>query len=104
MKPNLDYINALSRGDEAFKQSLINVIKKEFPEEVATYHKNLEAKNYGNAANNVHKLKHKITILSLVKSYKITEKHEDALKANDESFVEDFEAILTIIKDFLNKI
>ena len=69
-KPNLSYINELSGGDEAFKNKLITIIKKEFPEEKEVYFKNFKAKNFKASAENVHKLKHKISILGLEKSYK----------------------------------
>ena len=33
-KPNLSYIESMSGGDKAFEQKLIDIIKKEFPEEI----------------------------------------------------------------------
>lgn len=99
--PNLTYINALSGGDDAFKNKLISIVKKEFPEEKAVYFKNFEAKNFKATAENVHKLKHKISILGLEESYKIAEDFEDRLKENNVFGYETFNAILQNITDYL---
>ncbi|NNK39827.1 MAG: hypothetical protein HKP45_04125 [Winogradskyella sp.] len=53
-QPNLNYIEQLSAGDEIFKQKLISIIKKEFPNELHTYISNLNAKKFMLAADNVH--------------------------------------------------
>ncbi|TWO32710.1 Hpt domain-containing protein [Seonamhaeicola sediminis] len=100
-QPNLSYINELSGGDESFKNKLIAIIKKEFPEEKAIYIKNFEAHNFKASAENVHKLKHKISILGLEKSYKIAERYEDNLKENSTSGEEAFNNILKTITDYL---
>lgn len=99
--PNLSYINELSGGDEDFKNKLIAIIKKEFPEEKATYIKNFEAKDFKASAENVHKIKHKISILGLENSYKIAGAFEDNLKENNVSGFEAFNEILQIITDYL---
>ncbi|WP_346882641.1 Hpt domain-containing protein [uncultured Algibacter sp.] len=104
MKPNLTYINSLSGGDDSFKEKLISVIKLEFPVEKATYIKNIEAKNYQIAAENVHKLKHKISILGLEESYKIAACFEKNLKENSMTLKEDFENILQTITNYLIKL
>jgi HPt (histidine-containing phosphotransfer) domain-containing protein len=100
-QPNLTYINELSGGDETFKNKLITVIKKEFPEEKAVYYQNLKSRNLKIAAENVHKLKHKISILGLEKSYGIAEAFEENLIENNVSGFETFNAILQNITDYL---
>ena len=100
-QPNLSYINELSGGDESFKNKLIAIIKTEFPEDKAIYIKNFEAQNFKASAENVHKLKHKISILGLEKSYKIAESYEDNLKENDVSGEAAFNQILQNITDYL---
>lgn len=104
MKPNLSYINSLSGGDVTFKEKLITVIKIEFPEEKAIYFKNIEAKNYKEASENVHKLKHKISILGLERSYKVAERFEKNLKEESTTLKEDFENILQTITNYLTKL
>ncbi len=101
-RPNLSYINTLSGGDDAFKDKLITIIKTEFPDEKAVYLKNMETKNFKDASENVHKLKHKISILGLEKSYAIAVDFENNLKKNKATGREDFNNILQVIADFLN--
>lgn len=99
--PNQTYINDLSGEDKVFKQKLIDLIKKEFPEEKQAYFDNCNAKNFKLAADNVHKLKHKISILGLEKSYKVAVAYEENLLDNDSNLKENFEAILDTITNYL---
>lgn len=99
--PNHSYIDALSGGDENFKAKLIAIIKAEFPEEKAIYQKNIIAGNLKNSAENVHKLKHKISILGLEKSYDVAVDFENNLLNNKIEGKEAFDAILESITDFL---
>jgi HPt (histidine-containing phosphotransfer) domain-containing protein len=103
-KPNLDYINALSGGDNAFKARLIKVIKDEFPNETAQYFQHLKIENYTKAAADVHKLKHKISILGLEKSYELAFEHEEALLNKDVSLASQFKEILTFIEQCLTNL
>ena len=101
-QPNLSYINTLSGGDKAFKDKLITIVKNEFPAEKEEYINNIEAKNFNKAAENVHKLKHKISILGLEKSYAIAVDYENNLKdSHDDSARASFDSILQNITDFL---
>ncbi len=100
-QPNLSYIESMSGGDNAFEQKLIGIIQKEFPEEKAIYFNNIAAENFKEAAENVHKLKHKISILGLVKSYEVAVDYENNLIENSIDGKEDFESILQNITDFL---
>ncbi|QRM88835.1 Hpt domain-containing protein [Lacinutrix sp. WUR7] len=103
-QPNQSYINSLSGGDEAFKQKLIDVIKKEFPEEKQVYLNNYNAKNYKLAADNVHKLKHKISILGLEKGYEVAVVYENNLLEGTTNQKEAFETILNSITEYLEEI
>ncbi|MDO6595997.1 Hpt domain-containing protein [Oceanihabitans sp. 2_MG-2023] len=103
-QPNQSYINSLSGGDQAFKQKLIDVIKKEFPEEKLVYFNNYNAKNYKLAAENVHKLKHKISILGLEKGYEVAVAYENSLLEGSTNHKEAFEAILNSITIYLEEI
>lgn len=100
-QPNLTYINNLSGGDKAFEAKLIDIIKVEYPVERGVYIKNIENKNFIEAAQNVHKLKHKISILGLERSYEVANNFEENLKDNSLAGKEDFESILKIITNFL---
>ncbi|MFC4633537.1 Hpt domain-containing protein [Dokdonia ponticola] len=99
--PNLSYIDQLSAGNISFKEKLITVIKEEFPDEKEVYLANIQTKNYKEAAENVHKIKHKISILGLEKSYEIARTFENNLKEGNTDLKEDFKNILHVISEYL---
>jgi HPt (histidine-containing phosphotransfer) domain-containing protein len=101
-KPNSNYINDLSGDNEEFKAKIIGILKRELPEEIAFYENQIQSKNYKLAAESVHKLKHKISILGLEKSYYIAEEYEENLKANSTNLLSDFETILKMMQDFVD--
>jgi hypothetical protein len=103
-QPNSEYINQLSGDNEEFKAKIVGILKKELPEEVAFYDNQVQTKNYKLAAESVHKLKHKVSILGLEKSYYIAEEYEENLKANSTSLQSDFEKILKMMQDFVAKL
>jgi HPt (histidine-containing phosphotransfer) domain-containing protein len=100
-QPNQAYINQLSAGNKTFKEKLITVIKEEFPDEKAVYLNNIQIENYKEAAENVHKIKHKISILGLEKSYEVARAFENNLKEGNTNLKEDFENILDVISEYL---
>ena len=100
-QPNQTYINNLSGGDEIFKQKLIEIIKREFPEEKQIYFDNYNAKKFKLTADNVHKLKHKISILGLEKGYEIAVNYERNLEEGKTEGKDQFEAILSNITKYL---
>ena len=99
--PNLIYINNLSGNDEVFKSKLISIVKNEFPQEKAMYEASLASENFKQTAENVHKLKHKISILGLEKSYDIAVEFENNLLEGNTSLREQFESILNNITKYL---
>jgi len=103
-KPNMSYIQSMSGGDNAFEQKLITIIKAEFPEEKKVYYNNLEAKNYKLTAENVHKLKHKISILGLEKSYETAVAFENNLLEGSTTLQDEFESILRIMTNYLQQL
>ena len=103
-QPNLSYIDSLSGGDKDFKQKLIGIIKKEYPEEKDIYLTNIKKGNYKQAASNVHKLKHKISILGLEKSYDIAANYEANLLEDNIDLKQEFEAILNVITNYLQQL
>ena len=103
-KPNLSYIENMSGGDVSFTQKIIGIIKSEFPIEKQTYYNNYNSKKYKQAAENVHKLKHKISILGLEKSYEIAVAFETNLLEGNTSLNNEFESILNLITKYLQKL
>ena len=103
-RPNLSYIEELSAGDLLFRSKLITIVKKELPEEIDIYTENIKKGLLKEAAENVHKLKHKISILGLVKSYHLAIEFEEDLKIGSLSKQQDFEAILSEMTQFINEL
>ena len=103
-KPNLSYINALVGNDDAFRQKIIATIQAELPVEITEYKNNILKNNYLQAAGNVHKLKHKISVMGMEKSYYLAETFENNLKANSTELKHEFENILNMMQDFANSI
>jgi HPt (histidine-containing phosphotransfer) domain-containing protein len=101
-KPNSNYINQLSGDNEEFKAKVIGILKRELPEEIAIYQNLIQTKNFKLAAESVHKLKHKVSILGLEKSYYIAEEFENNLKENLTDLQPDFETILKSMQDFVD--
>ncbi|SEA63704.1 Hpt domain-containing protein [Flavobacterium gillisiae] len=99
--PNLNYINELSGGNEEFKIKIIGILKRELPVEVEVYQNEVDKANFLQAAQAVHKLKHKVSILGLEKSYYIASDYEDNLKDNSVALKNDFEAILKAMQEFV---
>lgn len=103
-RPNINYIIDLAEGDLAFQKKVISVIKKEFPIEINNFHENSFNKNYKLMSENVHKLKHKISMFGMLESYDLANKFEEELKLGLNTKQKDFERILDKISVFLNKI
>ena len=102
--PNLNYIKELSGGDQEFEKKIIDIIKKEFPIEKEVYYLNYNAKNFKLTAEIVHKLKHKFSILGLGKGYEVAIAFENNLIEGDTHLNQEFESVLTIISNYLQKV
>ena len=100
--PNLSYVKKLSGGDIAFENQIIAIIKEEFFEEKKVYFENLKANDFEEIAENVHKLKHKISILGLEDSYSVAVDYENNLRENSTQLSEAFESILMKMENFIN--
>lgn len=100
--PSLKYIKELSEGDEAFEKNIINVLKSEFPRELEIFIENFEKENYKEASVNVHKIKHKISILGFKKGLDLASSFENDLKKGEIKLYNDFTNILDKIHVYLN--
>ncbi|GLR19090.1 hypothetical protein [Portibacter lacus] len=103
-QPNMSYIQSMSGGDTAFEQKLLDIIKLEYPEERETYISNFTNREFKAAADNVHKLKHKISILGLEKSYGIASDFENNLLEGKTDLSIEFKSILDTITEYLQQI
>lgn len=102
--PNLQYIKELAAGSEEFEQKLIQIIKREFPLEKEEFIQNYNSKAYIEAAENVHKLKHKIGMFGFESGYQTAISFEEGLKIDDPELFPKFMLLLDSIEDFLNTI
>ncbi len=100
--PNLKYIKELSGGDKAFEKSILDVFKKEFPEEVKEFYSSFEKKDFLQTANIVHKIKHKISILGLKEGLELASNFENHLKKEDVKLYSEFVKILDKIRVYLD--
>ncbi len=103
-QPNLIYINQIAKGNEDFKKEFIIALKEELAKEIENYYHFLENKNLQKTKVYVHRVKHKMSILGLVKSYKITNDFENDIRVGDFKNQEFFEKTLPVLTDFLNKL
>ena len=100
-QPTLDYINRLSNGDEGIFNTLIGVIKREFPVERASYDSSVQEKDYRMIEESVHRLKHKINVFGLENSYQTANRYEQNLRKNSFELKEEFDEVLTVISNFI---
>jgi HPt (histidine-containing phosphotransfer) domain-containing protein len=103
-QPNNNYIDQLSGDNLEFKAKMIAILKRELPEEIEIYQNQMLNNNLAEAAQCVHKLKHKISILGLEKSYYIAEQFEEHLKNKSTVLQADFEAILKVMQQFVQEL
>lgn len=103
-QPNLNYIDQLAGNDIPFRQKLIDTIKGELPEEIKIYKEYLDNNNLIAAAGSVHKLKHKISVMGMEKSYYLAEEYEKNLKNSSTELKDDFNIILTRMQNYINGI
>jgi HPt (histidine-containing phosphotransfer) domain-containing protein len=100
--PNLSFIKEIAGEDVEFQNSILEIIKKEFPEEVNSFTENFALKNYKEATSNVHKIKHKISLLGLETGFEIASEFEKDLKKGNIALHKDFLEILTKIHVYLS--
>ena len=95
--PNLNYLKEISGGDTEFEEKLLRIVKIELPEEINTYKNFLNENNFKQAAELVHKIKHKISILGLEKSYQVAIDYEENLKRGDERVISTKESKIKLL-------
>ena len=100
-KPNLSYIKELAGGDTSFEKKLLTIMIDEFPSEKEKYYDSLETENQELIIEIVHKLKHKISILGLKKSYDAAVEYENNLRAGNSDLEKEFKETLSVMSQFL---
>ncbi|WP_334057623.1 Hpt domain-containing protein [Polaribacter sp. P097] len=99
--PNLKVIQQYAQGDAETEKMLLDIVIEEFPEEKENYYLHLEAKDAKKTQEAVHKIKHKISILGLEKSYEIANTYEANLLENNFDLQNEFHQILENITSFI---
>lgn len=100
-QPNLNYIDEIADGDIEFKDELIQTLINEFEQENKKIRSLIKNKNYLEASQLVHKIKHKISLLNMENSYYIAKEFENNLKQEKEELNLEFTSILDNIVVFL---
>ncbi len=106
-QPNLNYVNNLCGNDMAFKQLIIITLKKELPLEIKEYQNKIQNNNFTATAEIIHKIKHKIIILGMEKSYYLAEEFEINLQKT-QAFKNEvkvgFDEVLNKMQDFVDSL
>lgn len=99
--PNITYLNSIADGDEKFRIRFINILKTEFPQEVEAYLAMYGEKQYDNAADIVHKIKHKFNICGMIDGYQLAVKYEEELRKGTKNNHPDFFSFLKVADRFI---
>lgn len=103
-QPNMLYIHQLSGGDQDFEKRMLEVVKKELPQDIKYFQKMIAEENFKEASVIVHKIKHKISILGLTDSYYFAEKYEEELRLGVNSGQKSFQEILEAMMNFIDQV
>ncbi len=103
-QPNLSYVHELSGGDHDFEKNFLRIVKRELPLDAERFRENIAAENFKEAAANVHKLKHKISILGLEDSHRLAQEYELQLREGVNKLENSFLEILDAMMNYLEKI
>ena len=103
-KPNLKKIELIAGDSLEFKEQLIAIIKEELPIEINLYKNHLVDNEYLKCAEDVHKLKHKISILNLDAGYELAISYENELRAGAPKSAVLFDETLNAMINFVEKL
>lgn len=103
-QPNLSYIQEIAGGNKEFEKKFIDILQLEFPKEKSSYDEFVSQEEYEEAAKVVHKIKHKLGILSMKEGYQMAIDYEDELKSGNLELKEAFDRVLEAANDFVTKI
>ena len=102
-RPSLNYVeNLVVARDAEFEKKFVTLLKSEFSWDLGKYLYHIKLDEPRAAAEIVHKLKYKISVLGMKKTFVFAEEHKERLHAGDASLDEDFKKILKRINVFLD--
>lgn len=100
-QPNLSYIKKISKGDASFEENILGIITEELQGEIDNYYNFLKNNNLKKAKVYIHRIKHKMSILGLEKSYEITNTFENSFLSSKREHQVYFESMLPIMINYL---
>jgi len=103
-RATLNYIKEIAGDDKDYIAKLLNIIKIEFPQEKEQFIVFYKQQDFRLCAEMVHKLKHKINIFGLEKSYEVARDFENQLKNNNDNLYLPFYQILMHIENYLDSL
>ena len=102
-RPSLNYVeNLVGARDLEFERKFVTLLKSEFSWDLGKYLYHIKLDEPRAAAEIVHKLKYKISVLGMEKTFAFAEEHKERLHAGDAALDEDFKKVLKKINVFLN--
>ena len=99
--PTLDYLNDMSKGDVTFINKILSVIQEELPKEQEDYCNFIDEESWNEAADLVHKIKHKFTIFGLINAVDLANTHENELRNNNLDHHQTFNNWMNLVKKFV---
>jgi len=104
-KPNLDYVvELIGTKDFDFEHKFVALLKSEFSWDLGKYLYHIEKEEPRAAAEIVHKLKYKFSVLGMKKAFALAEEHKQKLHDGDTSLKADFREVLNTVDRFLQTI
>ena len=103
-RPNLNYIAALAGEDIEFQERFIQIVKTEFPQEIALYYKHIKLNDFLAASHDVHKIKHKINIIGLDQSHALASQYEEELRDGKTDMQLQFDGVLKLMENYIKRI
>ncbi|MBC6997223.1 Hpt domain-containing protein [Cytophaga sp. FL35] len=102
--PNLDYVVELvGTQDFEFQAKFVAIMKTEYTSDLGKYLYHIKIGEPRTAAELVHKLKYKFSVLGMEKTFEFAEAHKEKLESGDTSLDDVFKVILKKVSNFLDQ-
>lgn len=103
--PNLSYVVELvGTEDFDFERKFVDLLKIEFTSDLGKYLYHIKIDEPRAAAEIVHKLKYKFSVLGMQNAFEFAEKHKERLHCGDMGLVDPFKRILKTVSLFLHTV
>lgn len=102
--PNMDYVVHLGGTDFDFERKFIAIMKKEFTRQLGNYLYHIKKNEPRAAAEIVHEIKFKFSILGMNNAFEFSEHYEERLHVGDTGLDKDFKKSLRKVNKFLKSL